>query len=151
MLHSIITILTTTAVALHALLGCCAHHDHSCASTALVAEPVAVVESESGCSCHHHHGDDSTTADESSDKHDGHQHHGSDDDCDEPSCSFVSVQPNDDVGLILSFAKWVPALGDAAGVDSSDSFLNHQASAENPPVGFYRFSDQRAQSQVWRL
>ena len=151
MLHSIITILTTTAVALHAMLGCCAHHDHSCDSHALVTETVAVGESESHCPFHHHHDDESTTPDEDSDDHDGHQHDGPHDDCDEPNCSFVSVQPNDDVGLILSSSLWLPALGDAASVESLDALSLVQASAESPPVGLYSSGDLRAQSQVWRL
>ncbi|MCA9035274.1 MAG: hypothetical protein KDA91_09095 [Planctomycetaceae bacterium] len=151
MLHNIITILTTTAVALHAMLGCCAHHEHSCNSHALGSEAVAVVESESHCPCHHHHDDDSTTPDENSDKHDGHQHNGPHEDCDEPDCSFVSVQPNDDVGLTLSFSMWLPALGDAASVESLDALVTLQAYAEGPPLATYRSGDLRAQSQVWRL
>ncbi len=113
---------------------------------------MAVVESEAHCPYHHHHDDDSATTDENSGDQAGHQHNGSHHrDCDEPDCSFVSVQPNDDVGLILSFSMWLPALGDAASVESLDALLLLQDSTESPPVGYCSSGDLRAQSQVWRL
>ncbi len=116
MFHSILTILTTSAVALHALLGCCAHHSHACHEQPHAIEVAAV-------QCPHHHGHDDQLASHGSEAdYQGHQHHGDhqkgDEPCDTPDCSFVSNQHGQDVTLALTLAMSLPVIGD---VDSQTS------------------------------
>ena len=77
MFHSIITILTTAAVALHAMLGCCAHHDHSCCESHGLA--AAIQQADEDCSHdhdshRHHHHDDANSSGEDVENDCGHQH-----------------------------------------------------------------------------
>ncbi|QEG01520.1 hypothetical protein Mal15_55970 [Stieleria maiorica] len=158
MFHSIITILTTAAVALHAMLGCCAHHDHSCCET----HGLTAVIHQSGEHCHdhdlhghehHHHGDaDSSSEDTENDcghqqKHDGGQPHG----CDEGDCSFTSVLRTSDLELMLTFSMWCQSLFDVAHTDAMDSLVALNLAAESPPDPLSDSGTARAISQVWRL
>ena len=153
MFHTIITILTTVAVAFHAMVGCCAHHDHSCwESHGLTA---AVHQADEDCSHdheHHHHDDANSPGEDAEDdcghQDDGHQPHG----CDEGDCSFTSVQRSNDLELMLTFSTWCQTLGDAACADALDSLdaLN-LAAAESPPDPLLDSGTARATSQVWRL
>lgn len=148
MFHSIATILTTTAVTLHALLGCCAHHSHACEDHHGSVE-VAVDE-------HHHHGQEAhNTSDHSvTDPHehqqdDGHQdHHGS---CDKPDCSFVLNQTGQDVTQILTQSMSLPVLGDAVCETSMDSSTSSKAGTESRSDCLLLPQRLRALSQVWRL
>ena len=155
MFHSIITILTTAAVALHAMLGCCAHHDHSCGeSHGLMA---AVEQSDEDCSHghghHHHHEDDDASPDAAGNdcdqqhRHDGGRPH----ECDEGDCSFTVVQRTSDLELMLAFSMSCQTLGDAAHTDAMDSLVALSFAAESPPDPFWDSGTARAVSQVWRL
>ena len=156
MFHSIITIVTTAAVALHAMLGCCAHHDHSCQSHE--SGPIEVVnQADDHCSHgHHHHGHHQHHSDEgapseadndSGDQHDRDQRHG----CDEEDCSFTSVLRSNDLELILTFSMWCQALGDTAQADAIANVLLLRSVAESPPDLSAISSSVRATTQVWRL
>lgn len=152
MFHSIITILTTVAVAFHAMVGCCAHHDHSCCeSHGLTA---AVHQADEDCSHDHglHHHDDANSPGEDAEddcghQHDGHQPHG----CDGGDCSFTSVQRSNDLELMLTFSMWCQTLGDAAHADALDSLVALNFAAESPPDPLSKSGTARAISQVWRL
>jgi len=156
MFHSIITILTMTAVALHAMLGCCVHHAHACDSHASGAESTDLVEADAHCSHAHVHqhqdeedGEPSSLdpANGSGHEHDSAPAHG----CDEADCSFTSAQRSIDVELMLTFSKWCPALGDVAHADSIQSLLSLHSAAETPPDPLSWSGPARVTTQVWRL
>ncbi|MEM8669281.1 MAG: hypothetical protein AAGG48_17290 [Planctomycetota bacterium] len=158
MFHSIITILTTVAVAFHAMVGCCAHHDHSCCeSHGLTA---VVQHSDDHCDhghdhghdhTHHHHDDTDSSGenvgDDGGHQHDGGQPHG----CDEGDCSFTSVQRSNDLELLLTFSMWCQAFDNAAHADALDSLLPLHSAAETPSDPLSISGSARAISQVWRL
>ena len=158
MFHSIITILTTAAVALHAMLGCCAHHDHSCCESHGLA--AAIQQADEHCSHdhdshgHHHHHDDRDSRGEHAANDCGHQHQddgGQPHGCDKGDCSFTSVQRTDDLELMLTFSMWCQTLCDAAHADAPDSRLTLHVAAESPPDLLSDSGTARAISQVWRL
>lgn len=155
MFHSIISILTTAAVALHAVLGCCAHHAHSCQLPASGAEDAAVVEADAHCfhGHHHHHrdeDDDSTSVDVPDGCDHGHQG-GLPHDCDEGDCSFTSTLRSNDVELMLTFSMWSQALGDDAPADALDGLLPQYSPPEASPDPLSSPGSARAKTQVWRL
>ena len=82
MFQFVVTVLTTIALAVHALIGCCWHHEHQdaheCASHQFASE---------------HHGHDSSMHDEEeSEEHDSDNHSSH---CDRSRCVFVrSVESN---------------------------------------------------------
>ncbi len=154
MFHSITSILTTAAVALHAILGCCAHHAHSCEAQ----EPVLAVvhRAATDCSHGHHHHDES---DQSESHHDGlsggcnHQHNDDNhhDDCDESKCSFTSVQRTNDVEWLLTSSIWCQVLGDVADASALDGSLALGRLNRAPPDRLSKTGTDRSLSQVWRL
>lgn len=152
MFHSIITILTTAAVALHAMLGCCAHHDHVCCES----HGLTAVVQDSGEDCshgheHRHHDDDQSPS-ENATNDCGHQHDdGQPHSCDHGDCSFTSVQRTDDLELMLTFSMWCQTLCDAAHTDAMDSLVALNLAAESPPDPLSKSGTARAISQVWRL
>lgn len=162
MYHSIITILTTAAVALHAMLGCCAHHSHVCCETHGLT---AVVES-ADVNCHghdhddhdhghdhkHHQQDDDHSPCEDAENDCGHQHdgghpHG----CDEGDCSFTTVEQANDLELTITFYVLCHTLCDVAQLDTMDSLVALNLAAESPPSPLSDSGAARAISQVWRL
>ena len=152
MFHNIITILTTTAIAIHAMLGCCAHHSHSCDAH---ESELAVVVHEPNDQCshgHHHHHDDDKSPSEDVGNDYGHQH---DNDgphsCDEGECSFTSVQRSNDLELMLTFSMWCQFLSDPAHADAINSLLLLQSIAETPPDSLAISGSVRAITQIWRL
>lgn len=153
MFHSIITILTTAAVALHALLGCCAHHDHSCDASTSNPNVLTVVHADDHCSHRHHHHDEGSestgegAASGCGHEHDGGEPHG----CDESDCTFTSTQRVSDVELMLAFSMWRLALGDVAHVDPVDGLLSPHSSAHAPLNPSCLSGSGRATTQVWRL
>lgn len=154
MFHSIITILTTAAVALHATLGCCAHYDHSCCDSHGLS--AAVQQADEGCSHDHihghHHHDDVDLSEESDGNNSDRQHSGGQQhECDHGDCSFTSVQRTSDLELILTFSMWCQTLGDAAHIDALDSLAALNLAAESPPDPLSDSGTARAISQVWRL
>ena len=155
MFHSIITILTTAAVALHAMLGCCAHHDHSCCEThGLTAGIHQSHDHDSHGHKHHHHDDDVDLSGEDAENDCGHQHQhdgGQPHGCDEGDCNFTSVQRTSDLELMLTFAMWCQTLCDLAHTDAMDSLVALNFAAESPPDPLSKSGTARAISQVWRL
>ncbi len=147
MLHSIFTILTTSAVTLHALLGCCAHHTHSCAQ-----QSVAVTTS--ACAHAHEHPQQANLH-ESTDDQPGQQHPGErqhdDGLCDTPDCSFVSSLHGQEVGLTLLQTMSLPMLGDAHVAITLNGSLMQQTGTVIPPDSRPLPERLRALSQVWVL
>lgn len=118
-MHTFVTLLTTFAVTLHAMLGCCAHHSHGCAthnkidcvhllSGPIESEHTTVIslKVQSCCSHGHHHAVRKPACGEPTDKslslsfgiqsgEPDHQHHGI---CNEPDCSFAFIERTSDVG-----------------------------------------------------
>ena len=156
MIHGIVTILTTTAVALHATLGCCAHHDHSCCETHGLA--AVVQHSDEHCHAHgshghsdHHYSDAESPGEHAGNEY-GHQHDGDQThECDKGDCSFNSVQRSGDLELMLAFSMWCQALGDVAHTDGTDCLVALNLAAESPPDPLSNSGTARAISQVWRL
>lgn len=153
MFHSIITILTTAAVALHAMLGCCAHHDHSCCESHGLTAVVQHADDHCAHDHGHHHHDEEKSSGEDVGNDCGHQHDGGGhhDDCDEGECSFTSVQRSNDLELMLTFSMWCQALSDSAHADALDSLLSLHSVVESPPDPLSKSGSARAKSQVWRL
>lgn len=153
MLHGIITILTTTAVAIHATLGCCAHHAHACESH----EPALAVTHESEDHCDHanHHHNDESAGESHRSEFGGdcdHQHHGGQpQNCDEGECSFSAPPRSSDIELMLTFSMWCHALGDAAHVKAIDALVALNVAAASPPDPLSASGAARAFTQVWRL
>lgn len=153
MFHSIITILTTVAVAFHAMVGCCAHHSHSCNSHESGLVVAASAEADDHCSHGHHHDENSeepageNLADGCDHEHDGGGHR----ECDEGECSFTAVQRSNDLELMLTFSMWCQTLGDAAHADARGSLLSLHSAAETPPDPLSLSGTARAKIQVWRL
>ncbi len=154
MFHSIISILTTAAVALHAMLGCCAHHDHSCCDSHGLTAAVQQADEDSLHDHEHvpHHHDDSDSCGENAENDCGNQHDdGHQHDCDHGDCSFTSVQRISDVELMLTFSMWCQNLCDALNVDAIDRLVALNLAAESPPDPLWNSGTARAISQVWRL
>ena len=152
MFHSITTILTTTAVALHAMLGCCVHHAHFCDSHESRSDVATAVEADHHCSHGHHHHDDSGSPDEDVTEDSGHEHGGGGDHkCDEGDCTFTSVERSNDLELMLAFSMWCQPLDDAAATNAIDSLLSLHSAAETPPDTLSLSGSARAKTQVWRL
>ncbi len=152
MLHSIITVLTTAAVALHALLGCCAHHAHSGDSDQSGLKIVHSVEGDGRCSHGHHH--DEAVASPSEDvanscnhEHDDGGQHG----CDEGDCSFTPAQRISDAQWMFASSKWCQACGDVAHADALVVGSRCTPLPQHRPVPLYSSGSARALTQVWRL
>lgn len=101
MLQVCAAILTSAAVLLHAVLGCCWHHSHGEQETAAHA-------SEPRATCHHH-----ATHERSGSAH---EHEGGtgeqecpESPCSEPPCDFLG-RPAGDAGFALDFGMSQPAV-----------------------------------------
>jgi len=154
MLNSIVAILTTSAIAVHAVLGCCVHHSHVCESFVSCSASSGV---NSTCShdhgSHDHHGTCEAKAhsqEQKSGEHSGHQdecpHHS----CNEADCSFISAE-RDDVHLMLSFSMCEVALSTSAMTNSIDGLLTESSFNHHPPDSRIDGAPLRSLTQVWRL
>lgn len=142
MIHSILTLSTMVAVVLHALLGCCVHHEHACDSH---AAPMVAHASDHGHHNHHHDSDNSCSDEsESSEEHAPHPP------CEEVECSFISSARDLDVSLLFSVTTWVPAIDYAAAHDAQAS-LTYRDYGTDPPDLFFGNLPQRPMTQNWRL
>ncbi|QDT66624.1 hypothetical protein V22_38950 [Calycomorphotria hydatis] len=150
MFHSIITILTTVTVALHAMVGCCVHHDHSCdshgSSTVRIVDEHCSYDSE-----HHHHGSESLPNKDLANDCNHEQNGGHPDGCNKGECNFPSVQRINDFELMLTFSMWSQNLSNVSHAYASDSLLSLQSAAETPPDLLSQSGSERAVTQVWRL
>ncbi len=151
MIHGIVSLLTTWAIVLHALVGCCAHHAHAGVDT---VSDGTIVSSAAGCCsscCSHGVGD---LGSESSLSQGGNQHssddRGDDRSCGENGCSFFTAGRSVGIDLFLALPVWhLTTNADAA---------THGTGACAQPR---RFSDRglliagdrcaRAITQVWQL
>lgn len=152
MFHSIITILTTAAVALHAVLGCCAHHDHSCCESHVLTAVVQHADDHCAHDHGHHHRDDADSSSEDVENERGHQHDGGQShSCGDGECSFTSVTRSSDPELMLTFSVWCQTLFDTAHANASGRLLSLHLAAETPPDPLALSGSARAKTQVWRL
>ncbi|MCA9082801.1 MAG: hypothetical protein KDA81_02040 [Planctomycetaceae bacterium] len=159
MIRTIVTSLTMIGMMIHAVLGCCAHHDHGHqAVVTLPSSDEGTTAETHSCCCRHHHGptglsdrpnvpggDDvvvSTPALPQDDSH--HDQH----DCSE-HCSWVSETRSSMDVLMLPVVQRLPA--------DSVAFLCADAAEENA-LRAVRSEDSapssatlRAELQVWRL
>ncbi|QDV14844.1 hypothetical protein CA51_47540 [Rosistilla oblonga] len=142
MIQNILTLSTTVAIVLHALLGCCVHHEHACASQEISAV------SQSMDHCHgHHHDAGNRCNDGQSDQQSQDAPHPP---CDEIDCSLISVVRNLDVSLLFSVTTWVPAL-DYTAARSAQASLTSRYGSNDPPDLFFGNQPLRTLTQVWRL
>ncbi len=153
-MHTIITILTMFAVALHAMLGCCAHHQHVCLDTHGMALPVQHLHE--GCShVHgHHHRDSAESASEDSSHSEGHRHQhdgGPLHDCDEGKCDVTYPQRLDYFELEPSLSNWCLPLCGPAHVDGLHSLVAMHSTCMRPPDPLVGTGVERFIIQVWRL
>ena len=149
MIHCIITILTTLTVALHALLGCCAHHAHNVHGHELHLAEIASPEVDHG---DHHHEEDICTQNEDfgngchrkhGDKHQG---------CDESDCSFTLVNRSDDLESLLAYSISCQTLGNVVHFTTLYSRCSLCSDFETSSHLFYLLGQiARAHTQVWRL
>ena len=171
-MHTIVTLLTTFSVTLHAMLGCCAHHSHGSthnkfdcvhsSSSRKGSEYTTAIPSkvQSCCSHGHHHAVQKRACGEPADKslrlsfgvqsdESKHQHHGI---CNEPDCSFAFIERISDVGthtvqnldLNPHFAVLVSASINARGTD-------YFSFPRQPPDLKTRSLSLRAHFQIWQL
>jgi hypothetical protein len=110
LMNAISSILTTVAVLIHSVLGCCLHHSHGCEFGH--EHVVSTHADKHGGHNHHHchddsHSDESTPADNHGDNHG--DDHGDHEDCDEDNCSFISVLRNDVKSQLAAAPTWLPA------------------------------------------
>ncbi len=101
MYHNILTILTTSTIAIHAMLGCCAHHLHA---DCLPGEHASTTEIDGHehAACEHHTHTGSNAHLDGYDSQSDHPHQHDQEPCDEADCQFVSVQRIDDLLLSIS-------------------------------------------------
>lgn len=142
MMHTLLALATTCAVTLHALLGCCMHHEHAAGQDVVSSsQPVEVAR------CGHHHAHDEA---ENSDEPQGHEHP-ADDPCEESDCQFVFTLRCDDVTFALSPAQGVPTPGALGGdatllsVPGESTLRAHRSSERSATVPL------RVQTAVWLL
>lgn len=145
-MHSpLLSLLTTTAVVLHALLGCCGHHSHADQGLQCEKAPQSVP---SCCGCQN-----GAAASSSSDAEptggEGHRGHGHDEPCNGPECQFVGVERVDDVEQALSLPLWLPLNGAQyvlAGNCAASGTVTDEPGRHTSSTG-----PVRAATQVWLL
>lgn len=154
--------LTVVSVVLHAVLGCCAHHQHVCAGVQSSSAPMSAAESSSNSSrealqqpahvcCHRHApapADASSPEEQNSppdNQRDHDHHHGScGDDCTWGLTSGLASEQNgvQDSGVPVS-SGFALVVANADAVQQTALHLQHAASQIQTPL--------RARIQVWRL
>ena len=149
MFQSIISILTTVAVALHAMLGCCSHHAHACETD---GGNRSVQHSHTVCSHGHHESDEHEPRDNrDSDGHDRDQNNGHRHSCDEGDCSFAPASRVDDFDQIITLSAWSQSLGEMPRLGVTDNLRPLHLAAQGPPDSLTDSGSVRATSQIWRL
>jgi hypothetical protein len=125
------SILTTAAVLIHSVLGCCWHHSHQCEWDGVSGVPQSAEQSRlahqhRGCS--HHHRDTRTFTRHESDNHRQRESGGGDSSdhghCDGGGCVFVSIVPTD----ARSRTVWPLCLAPVDEVHTLASVLSQSAS-----------------------
>jgi hypothetical protein len=148
MFHSIVVILTTTSVMLHAFLGCCAHHAHACDDHQR-GNPKVV---QSACDGHeHHHHKHQYTSPCQSDSGEGEDQQGRQEPCDSTACSFVSAERTDDLTKTLTSAIWLSAICDVSPMMTLHESFCCQMGALSPSDSLPAPQILRAHAQVWLL
>ena len=151
MLHCIFTLLTTAAVALRALLGCCAHHAHGCECQSLRQLSAAAVET-GDCCAHDHHSERpaSRRASTADDDGSGHPESGHPD-CDQGACSFAAAPRSSDTESVIAAAQCQHAW--AAVAPAAAILPRLGCTGYSNPVLPPRCSSRSARAwiQVWRL
>jgi hypothetical protein len=103
MFHRGTTLLTMTAIMLHALLGCCAHHAHACCTPTENAKDMELAKGDGHCQhkCGHHISGprDGQSSEQPGGAGNGDQDHHPP--CDETRCSFVRGERSDDANSAL--------------------------------------------------
>lgn len=128
---------------LHALLGCCIHHDHC--STQFGLQRVAEAQQPSRCCGHGCH---TPVSQDDSQNDDDHQNG---DQCDEPNCSFAFEKRVDDLDLNSLAVDWLASM-DGFGLSLEPAKCVGLAGANRPPDDDPLSTlPLRASSQVWRL
>lgn len=139
MIRSSLTFVTTFAIALHALLGCCAHHHHSADGEGVIHSHAFGSAVVAGHHCSGQHADD---------KHGDESDH---EPCDEIDCQFVTSPRGDDMtlshssDLVISVASAVILEIAPSGVLSVRSRTDHPPNLHASPQSL------RAQTQVWLI
>lgn len=142
----ILSLLTTTAVVLHALLGCCGHHSHADQGLACDDAHQTV---QTSCGCRHGGVTSPSTDEEPADEEPGHRGDGHDEPCNGPECQFVGVERSDDVEQALSIPVWLP-LNEAQGVMTGTCTLSGTLTRDLCPHPSSAVVV-RAATQVWLL
>lgn len=149
MLHRILTVLTTAAVALHALLGCCAHHAHADNTQPPRQDLAAAVAPVSCCAHGQRHAEPAARMHDDSAQRDSHVP--AEPGCNEGDCSFVPVQRSTDAEAILAASQCEVALADLSpGGTGLPNSCRVRFSESRPPI-LLSPSSARALIQVWRL
>ena len=141
-----LSLLTTTAVVLHALLGCCGHHSH--ADDGLACDDAQQIVK---VSCRCGHGDPAPSAQGEAPGGEDSQHHrhGPDEPCDGPECQFVGVERIDDLDQALSIPVWLPLNDSPDSATGAVSLL--PSPARNLRTHPLLAMPVRAVTQVWLL
>ena len=112
-------------------------------------------ESEDRCDHAHYHHNDEIRGESQRSEFGGdcdHQHHGGQpQNCDEGECSFSAPPRGNDLELMLTFAMWCQALGDATHAEAIDALAVSNLAAASPPDPLSTSGAARAFTQVWRL
>lgn len=104
----ILCLLTSTAVVLHALLGCCAHHSHAGHGDLCGVPGTQQASVRHHCSCRHNHAEPRGAGEDEAVENSAQPRQGRDEPCNEPECQFVAVQRCDDIKQALSLPVWLP-------------------------------------------
>lgn len=146
-MHSrILCLLTSAAVVLHALLGCCAHHSHAGQQTTCEQ---ADASRPGSCGCRHRHAAAPSVEGTPADNEPGDRPHGHEGPCDGPECQFVGVERSHDVEQVLSVPVWLP-LNDGPAPSMETSPVNRTVAAVRSAPEISALS-LRAATQVWLL
>ncbi|MCA9265447.1 MAG: hypothetical protein KDA60_16420 [Planctomycetales bacterium] len=150
MLRSITIILTITIVALHAMLGCCAHHGHSndahqiaCAATV----DCGIAHGTRADLCHDH----VASANEDSEHDPAESPERDHECCYAGDCKTTLGQRPYDLEFVLSFFKSCQSMGNLACGRACDEAGIFGASARSVTSSTLSPSSSRATHQVWRL
>lgn len=152
MFHTIASLLTMTAVALHALLGCCTHHTSECSGRHGLGETQVAIDVDDHCVHGHGHAHVSpdATDNDCSNHHNGHQH-GEGDSCDEPDCSFVLGPDGYDITLILCMLNSLSVIDGSTITLVEGGELASSGEGNRPPDIDSHCEPLREVTQVWLL
>ena len=142
------SILTTAAVLIHSVLGCCWHHSHQCK----LGHVSGVLQTVEHRECAHHHAKSLVHQAGLADDHRQGQSDGSkpsdDKRCDDGVCSFIWV------ARVAAKSRIVP-MWHAASIDEGCAVASvhrfHQAFGRIDRAWFLPLAPLRAMTQVWRV